>query len=154
MKLTSTIISLVALFSFASAGDVFTINYDVRFDNGQSLLSTLACSDALLKIDKRYLTFESLPNFPFIGAFQDVNIGGPNNAACGSCWEIIFNQNKPPIYVLAIDKTNNGFHISLEAMNTLTNGRAQEYTSPSLEAKVVPGEILCDARVNHAEVRD
>jgi hypothetical protein len=126
MKLTSTIISLVALFSFASAIGV-NITYDERFDHRANPLSTVVCSDVLLKINPQFTTFGSLPKFPLIGASESKDIGGPNSAACGSCWELTFDPAWLPIYVLAIDRAKDGFQLSLEAMNDLTNGHTTQY---------------------------
>jgi len=120
MKLTSTIVSLVALFSVASAVNV---RFDTAYDNSQASLSTVACSDgANGLLTKKFTTFGSLPSFPNIGAAQAV--GGWNSTACGSCWQISFGGQS--INVIAVDHAGDGFNLSLEAMNTLTNGRAEE----------------------------
>ncbi|KAI9433900.1 Cerato-platanin [Lactarius indigo] len=103
MKLTSTLTSLVALFSVASAVNV---RYDTTYDNPQGSLST----------------FGSLPSFPNIGAAQAV--AGWNSTACGSCWKISFGGKS--INVIAVDHAGDGFNLSLEAMDTLTNGQAQQ----------------------------
>ncbi|KAI9452945.1 Cerato-platanin [Lactarius psammicola] len=108
MKLISTIIPLVALFSVASAVNV---RYDTAYDNSQASLST------------GFTTFGSLPSFPNIGAAQA--IGGWNSTACGSCWKISFGGQS--INVIAVDHAGDGFNLSLEAMDTLTNGRAKEF---------------------------
>ena len=120
MKLTSTIISLVALFSVASAVNV---RFDTAYDNSQGSLSTVACSDgANGLLTKGFTTFGSLPSFPNIGAAQAV--GGWNSTACGTCWQISFGGKS--INAIAVDHADDGFNLSLEAMNTLTNGHAQE----------------------------
>jgi hypothetical protein len=114
------IISLVALFSVASAIDV---RYDTAYDNSQSSLDTVACSDgANGLLTKDFTTFGSLPSFPNIGAAQAV--GGWNSPACGSCWQISFGGKS--INVTAVDHAGDGFNLSLEAMNTLTNGQAEQ----------------------------
>ena len=118
MKLISTITSLVALFSVASAIDV---RYDTTYDNSQGSLSTVSCSDgANGLLTKGYTTFGSLPSFPNIGAAQAVT--GWNSPACGSCWQITYEGET--INVIAVDHADDGFNLSLEAMNTLTNGNA------------------------------
>lgn len=121
MKLTSIIISLVALkFSVASAVNVY---YDTAYDTYGGSLSTVACSDGVNGLlTKGFTTFGSLPSFPNIGAAQAV--GGWNSTACGSCWQISFGGKS--INVTAIDHAGDGFNLSLEAMNTLTNGHAEE----------------------------
>ena len=122
MKLsaTVTIISLVASFSAVLATRV---GYDTVYDNPNGSLSTVACSDGSNgMLTKGYTTFGSLPSFPNIGAAQA--IAGRNSPACGSCWQISYGEKS--IYFIAIDHTNNGFVVSSEAMNTLTNGQAQD----------------------------
>jgi hypothetical protein len=126
MKLTSTIISLVALFSFASAINL-SVGYNDEFNYRDNPLSMVVCADVLSKM-KFTTTFGSLPKFPLIGASQAVK--GPNHEACGSCWEIIFDPALP-IYVLAIDQATGGdaFQLSLQAMDSLTNGHAVQYNT-------------------------
>ncbi len=120
MKLTSTVTPLVALFSVASAVHV---RYDTTYDNPKGSLSTVACSDgANGLLTKGFHTFGSLPSFPNISAAQAV--GDWNSTACGSCWHISFGGKS--INVTAVDHTGDGFNPSLKAMNTLTNGHAEE----------------------------
>jgi hypothetical protein len=121
MKLTSTIISLVALFSVASAVNV---RYDTAYDDPKCSLSTVACyNGANGLLTKGFATFGSLPSFPNIGAAQAV--GGWNCPACGSCWQISYGGYS--INVTAVDHAGDGFNLSLEAMNTLTSGHAEEF---------------------------
>ncbi|KAI9451618.1 Cerato-platanin [Lactarius psammicola] len=121
MKFTLTITPLVALFSVTSAVNVF---YDTRFDNPKGSLATVACSDGPNGLlTKGFTTFRSLPSFPNIGAAQAV--GGWNSSVCGSCWHISFGGKS--INVTAIDHTGDGFNLSLEVMNNLTNGHAEEF---------------------------
>ena len=128
MKLISTITSLVALFSVASAVDV---RYDTTYDNSQGSLSTVACSDgANGLLTKGYTTFGSLPSFPNITAAQAV--AGWNSPACGSCWQITYGGES--INVTAVDHAGDGFNLSLEAMNTLTDGNAVEFGVVSAQA--------------------
>ena len=118
MKLISIIISLVALFSVASATD---IRYDTTYDNAQGSLSTVACSNgANGLITKGYTTFGSLPSYPNLTAAQA--IAGWNSPACGSCWQITYGDVS--VNVTAIDHAGDGFNLSLEAMNSLTGGNA------------------------------
>lgn len=46
-----------------------------------------------------------------------------NKTQCGSCWTLTYNGNS--INVLAIDHTDTGFNLALEAMNGLTNNQAE-----------------------------
>jgi hypothetical protein len=119
MKLSATVISLVASFSVVSA---VSVGYDSVYDNSQNSLSTVACSDgANGMLTKGFTTFGSLPSFPNIGAAQAV--AGWNSSACGSCWQLSYGQKS--ITITAIDHSDNGYVVSLEAMNFLTNGQAQ-----------------------------
>ncbi|KAI9441656.1 hypothetical protein H4582DRAFT_1934041, partial [Lactarius indigo] len=60
----------------------------------------------------RFPTFGSLPSFPGIGAAEAV--GHWNSTLCGSCWELTF-----------------------EAMNILTNGKAQQLGAVNAQSKHV-----------------
>ena len=120
MKFSLTVISLVTFFSVVSAVDV---RYDTAYDNSKGSLSTVTCSDgANGLLTKGFATFGSLPSFPNIGAAQVV--GGWNSTACGTCWQITYEGKS--INITAIDTGDDGFNLSLEAMNTLTNGHAKE----------------------------
>ena len=128
MKLISTIIPLVALFSAVSATDV---RYDTTYDNAQGSLSTVACSDgANGLLTKGYTTFGSLPSYPNITAAQA--IAGWNSTSCGSCWQITYGDVS--VNVLAIDHAADGFVLSLEAMNSLTGGNAVQFGTVDAQA--------------------
>ncbi len=121
MKLYSSVISLVAFFSVASA---VKIQYDTVYDNSEASLSSVTCSDgANGLLTKGYTTFGSLPSFPHVSAAKAV--GGWNSKACGSCWRITY-QGKS-VNVTAIDTAGDGFNPSLETLNTLTNGHGVEF---------------------------
>ena len=118
MKFSSTILSLAALFSIASAD---TVRYNSFYDNPSTSLDDVACSNGpngLLTAGFNRLS--DLPTFPDIGGVFAV--GSWNSPECGSCWKLSFKGNS--ILVTAIDTVSDGFDISLEAMNTLTGGCA------------------------------
>jgi hypothetical protein len=120
MKLTSTIISLAALFSVAVA-DTQPVRFNDFYDNGSTSLNNVACSNgANGLVTKGFTTFGSLPSFPNIGGVYAV--GAWNSPDCGSCWELTYGGNI--IYVTAIDTVGSGFDLSKQAVNTLTNGLA------------------------------
>ena len=113
--------SLVALAALISSAFAVTVSYDQTYDNRSGSLTTVACSDGPNGlITKGFSTFGSLPHFPNIGGAAAV--GGWNSAQCGSCWQLTYNGKS--INVLAVDHTDSGFNIALEAMNTLTNNQA------------------------------
>ncbi|KAH9067617.1 immunomodulatory protein [Lactarius vividus] len=131
MKLTSTIISLAALFSVASADNV---RFNTFYDNPQTSLNNVACSNGNNGlVTKGFPTFGSLPSFPGIGAAKAV--GAWNSPLCGSCWKLTFEGNS--IFITAIDTVGDGFDISLAAMNILTNGQAQKLDVVNAQATQV-----------------
>ena len=135
MKLTSTIISLAALFSVASA-DTRVVRFNTFYDNGSTSMNNVACSNGPNGlVTKGFPTFGSLPHFPNIGAVYAV--GAWNSPDCGSCWELTYAGTGNTIYVTAIDTVGNGYDISLKAMNTLTNGQAQQLDSINVESTQV-----------------
>ena len=135
MKFTSTILSLVALFSVASAD---TVRYNTIYDNPSTSMNDVACSNGPNGLVSRFPTFGSMPTFPGIGGVFAV--GGWNSPECGSCWKLSFKGNS--ILVTAIDTISDGFDISLKAMNELTGGCAAVLDSIDAVATQVP-RIQC-----------
>ncbi|KAI0258612.1 Cerato-platanin [Gloeopeniophorella convolvens] len=131
MKFTSAIVALAA---FVSAAAATNIRYDETYDNPSGSLATVSCSNgANGLLTKGFTDFQSLPSFPNIGAAQA--IAGFNSPACGSCWQITYKGKS--IFVTAIDHAGDGFNLSLEAMNTLTDGNAVELGVVDATAKQV-----------------
>ena len=122
MKLTSTIISLVALFSFASAGNVIDAYYNNKYDNKENSISSITCYQSL---HATYKHLGDLPNYPYIGGYKD-------GTDCGTCWEIKYGTIGS-IYVLSVDNSNKGFQLSVNAMNKLTNGHGTQYVSIAVQ---------------------
>ncbi|KAI0806851.1 Cerato-platanin [Fomes fomentarius] len=119
MQLTRIVFALAALASSALA---VTVSYDETYDNKAGSLTTVACSDGENGlIHKGFDTFGSLPQFPNIGGAAAVE--GWNSEQCGSCWQLTYKGKS--INVLAVDHTDAGFNIALEAMNTLTNNQGK-----------------------------
>ncbi|KAG6836590.1 hypothetical protein H0H93_006333 [Arthromyces matolae] len=89
-----------------------------------------------------FSTFGSLPKFPNIGGAAAVE--GWNSDNCGTCWNLTYTNPKgvsKSIAVLAIDHTDSGFNIALEAMNVLTSNQATflgrvDVTSKQVDASV------------------
>jgi hypothetical protein len=130
MKFTSTIISLAALFSVASAE---IVRYNTIYDNPTTSMNIVACSNGDNGLVTRFPTFGDLPTFPSAGGVFAVS--GWNSPECGSCWRLRYKGNS--IYVTAIDMISDGFDISLEAMNLLTNNQAQALDSIDAHARQV-----------------
>ncbi|KAI0781446.1 Cerato-platanin [Trametes elegans] len=113
----------LAALAFVPAALGVTVSYDQSYDNGSGDLATVACSDGSHGLlTKGFSTFGSLPQFPNIGGAAA--IGSWNSDQCGTCWQLTYNGKS--INVLAIDHTDEGFNIALRAMNTLTNGQAEQ----------------------------
>ncbi|KAI0081418.1 Cerato-platanin [Panus rudis PR-1116 ss-1] len=113
---------IAALSFFASSAVGVTVSYDRTYDNKSGSLATVACSDGPNGLlTKGYTTFGSLKNFPNIGGAAAV--ASWNSPACGTCWQLTYNGKN--INVLAVDHTDDGFNLSFEAMDTLTNGQAE-----------------------------
>ena len=135
--ITSTILSLAALFSVASAGptpSTYTVRYNTFYDSALTSLNDVACSNGDNGlVTKGYSSFVSLPSYPFVGGVFAVE--NWNSPECGSCWELTYEGST--IYVTAIDTNSDGFDISLAAMTVLTKGQAQQLDSISVQANEV-----------------
>jgi hypothetical protein len=79
------------------------------------------CTETALQHIPPFTTFGSLPTFPNISAADA--IAGWNSPQCGTCWKITYKGKS--VTVIAIDHAD-GFNLSLEALNKLTNGQAEQ----------------------------
>lgn len=120
MQFISTIVAMMTLF----IASVFatTVSYDNTYDNASGSLATVACSDGSHGLMNRFPTFGSLPTFPNIGGASVV--AGWNDANCGTCWELTYSGTGRSINVLVIDHAEDGFNLSQEALDNLTDGQA------------------------------
>ena len=121
MKLPSTIIVLMALFSFASAASKYItvrVGFNYTLDSSDTLLSTVTCFDAL-KSKGYNTTFDSLPSFPNIGSYSAVK--NSHSTKCGSCWELTYDPSKPSTYIYVIDTAEDDFQVSQESMASVAN---------------------------------
>ncbi|KZT24022.1 Cerato-platanin [Neolentinus lepideus HHB14362 ss-1] len=111
----------IALATLISSATAVTVSYDTTYDNSGQSLSTISCSDGSNGLLMQgFTTFRFLPDLPYIGGAAAV--AGWNSPNYGMCWQLTYNGET--IMVLAIDHADNGINVSLEAMNTLTNGQA------------------------------
>ncbi|PGH11141.1 hypothetical protein AJ80_07243 [Polytolypa hystricis UAMH7299] len=134
--LTLVLLSTSSLLTNAQSTTV-SVSYDENYDSSDLSLAVVACSDGSNGlIHKGYDTAGSLPPFPNIGAFYTVeNWNSPN---CGKCYQITFNENGNQIYALAVDKAGAGsVNLSKTAMNTLTDGLAEQIGRVDMEAEEV-----------------
>lgn len=120
VNLATSVLSALSLVVIVSG---ITVSYDNSYDKSTTPLNQVACSDGSNGfLTKDYTTYGSLRNFPNIGGAAAVSTW--NSAACGTCWELTY-KNKS-MNVLAIDHADEGFNISEEGMNHLTNGKAEQ----------------------------
>ena len=116
--------SLVPAFVFVGVALAQTqrAGFDTVYDNPNGDMNTVSCSTGLNGLSSRFPTFGSLPTFPNIGGSSA--IAGFGSAECGSCWQITFPTTNNTIIVTAIDHAGDGFNLSQEALDALTNGNA------------------------------
>lgn len=102
------------------AGSAFALTekatYDPVYDNPANSLNIVSCSNLV----SQFPTFGSVPTFPNIGgAFVVTGFASPG---CGTCWKL--SANGSTIYFTAIDHAGDGFNLSEESLNVLTDGQA------------------------------
>lgn len=118
--------SLLAALLLAGAMPVFAqtqrAGFDRTYDNRAGDMNTVSCSTGFTGLASRFPTFGSLPTFPNIGGSSA--IAGFGSAECGSCWQLTFPTTNKTILVTAIDHAGDGFNLSQEALDALTNGNA------------------------------
>ncbi|KAI0637625.1 immunomodulatory protein [Trametes polyzona] len=121
MQFKTLSLSALALF-FVPASLAVTVSYDMTYDNPAFDLGVTACSDGPNGLQtKGFTNLGSLPQFPNVGGAAA--IAAWNSPNCGSCWQLTYNGKS--INVLAVDHTDDGFNLSLEALNTLTDGQGE-----------------------------
>ncbi|TCD67990.1 hypothetical protein EIP91_011659 [Steccherinum ochraceum] len=114
---------LATLLVLAAPALAIRVSWDSVYDNKANSLDIVACSDGINGLEHLgYKTFGSLKNFPNIGGASA--IPGWNSANCGTCWQLTYNGRT--INVLAIDHADDGFNLSKEAMDKLTNNQAEQ----------------------------
>jgi len=120
----SSLIVLATLALPAFAQTYVSVAYDTTYDNSAQSMDTVACSNGVYGLASAYPTFGSVPNFPYIGGAPAIT--GWDSPSCGTCWELTYSAGNidETIYITAIDVGSDGFVLSEEAMNTLTNGNA------------------------------
>ncbi|KAI2632733.1 eliciting plant response-like protein [Xylaria nigripes] len=111
------------LLSLTAAASAVTVAYDQGYDDPNRSMTLVACSDGVNGLITRYgwQTQGAIPSFFNIGGAQAVEGWGSVN--CGTCWQLSYGGKS--VNILAVDHSNAGFTIALEAMNTLTNGQAE-----------------------------
>ncbi|THH07956.1 hypothetical protein EW145_g3023 [Phellinidium pouzarii] len=97
-------------------------SFDNTYDNAAGSMLTVACSTGATGLAGRFPTFGDVPTFPNIGGASA--IAGFGSANCGTCWKLTFAGTGVSILVTAIDHAGDGFNLSQEALDTLTDGNA------------------------------
>jgi len=97
------------------------LQYDTIYDNPDLSTSVIACSNGDNGLaTKGYDTIGELPSYPRVGGAP---FAGWNSPDCGSCWRLTYKGRN--LTVMAIDRSY-GWNLSLQAMNDLTDGHAEE----------------------------
>ncbi|MEV0323070.1 hypothetical protein ACIBKX_33900 [Streptomyces sp. NPDC050658] len=123
--------------SAASAGTAVqkTVGFDVMYDNPGTSFRYLACSDGSNGfITRGYETLGEVESFPNVVAIDE--IAGWNSSYCGATVRISYGGRT--ITAVAVDHADNGALLSKAAMNTLTNGRADELGTVKATVEVTP----------------
>ena len=115
----TTLMTMMTMF-IIPAVDAFTtsVSYDTIYDNDAVSSSSVACSNKLFSVG--FPSFGTIPTFPNIGGSSVVT--GFNAPQCVTCWKLTLSKNS--VFVIVIDTAGEGFNLSEEAMNTLTDGQA------------------------------
>ncbi|KAH7921312.1 Cerato-platanin [Leucogyrophana mollusca] len=137
----AAIATLAALTIPALATTQYTVSYDPIYDVGSTSLDEVACSDGANGLESDgYTNFQSIPNFPNIGGAPQIT--GWNSEYCGTCWMLSYTTKgkTTSINITAVDvgdQAREGFNLSLEAMNKLTGGKAEDLGRVSVTATQV-----------------
>jgi len=135
MKFFAALAALCAV-AFASPS---TLSWDDVYDDSGASLAIVACSDGTNGLLTRgFTTFGSLTNFPNIGGVPAIT--GFNSASCGTCWKVTYTNSQgvqKSINVLGIDTGAKGFNVAKAAMNTLTNGQADQLGRVDVDAEQI-----------------
>ncbi|KAF4967260.1 hypothetical protein FSARC_5172 [Fusarium sarcochroum] len=110
--------------------------YSTVYDETSTPISKLSCyrEDGSLVPDFGYPEGNTLSSIsPRIMGIDTIN--GPDSSACGSCWMIEYENESRPY--LAVDGAKSGIALSLEGMNSLTGGKAEELGTIEVKAKRV-----------------
>ncbi|KAK7037546.1 hypothetical protein VNI00_011038 [Paramarasmius palmivorus] len=114
--------------AFTSSAIAINLAWDTNYDSPNASLTTVACSNGDNGLITRFnfSTFSDLPTFPFIGAAP--NIAGFNSPNCGTCFLLNFTNSTGThsIHFTGIDVGVNSFVTGQNALNSLTNGQAEQ----------------------------
>jgi len=109
--------------------------FDTTFDNPTGSLNNVACSNGVNGLVSRFPTFNTIPNYPYIGGAFDVAWNSPN---CGGCWSIANPANGATIYMTAVDTAGAGFNMATTAFKALNGGQIGQGVLDVVATKVAP----------------
>ncbi|GJC80618.1 protein Snodprot1 [Colletotrichum liriopes] len=106
-----------------------SLTYDTIYDEGKRSLSEVACWNpnvpGLFREANDWLVQENVAP----GILAMPTITGWDDGDCLSCWEVRWEEGERSRVLLAVDGSQKGFVTSLERMNSLTNGQAEDFQS-------------------------
>ncbi|KAF7195901.1 Protein SnodProt1 [Pseudocercospora fuligena] len=119
------ITTIGALFTLAAAASAEAVSWDANYDDANRAMTSVSCSDGVNSLITKHgwQTQGAVPGFPNIGGAVD--IAGWNSASCGQCFKVTYNGKS--IHIVGIDRAGAGINMSKAAMNTLTNGNAEQF---------------------------
>jgi len=131
-------VSIIALLVTPFAASAERVSWDSVYDNGEGSLATVACSDGPNGLlTKGYDVFGDLSTFPNIGGSSVVP--GWNSPNCGTCWNITYQGRT--ITVTVVDHADEGYNLSKEAMDALTNVQADSFGVIDATSVQVPNSL-------------
>lgn len=137
MKITYTypLITLSLSSSALSAKSKSTATFDTTYDDPSLSLSTVTCSDGEHGlVTQNYKTISDLPTRNVGGS---PTVKGWNDANCGACYALTYNNSQKAVNVLAIDSAAGQFNVALSVLNQLTGGNAEDFGSVDVEYELV-----------------
>nr|AGL40517.1 cerato-platanin 5 [Crinipellis campanella] len=134
------LLSLSASLSLVSAAVAVNLGWDNAYDGPSTSLDTVACSNGENGLETRFgfSNLSQIPTFPFVGGAPDIS--GFNSPACATCWELTYTNSTgiaQTVHFTAIDAGGDDFVTGEGALNSLTNGQAEQLGIIPVTATVV-----------------
>lgn len=97
------------------------VTYNAIYDKSSRPLSEVACWNKKTGSIGDFFEWKTRGNIPANVLAMDT-ITNPTSTGCLSCWELTYNERTA--LFLGIDGADSGFVVSLQGMNSITNGKA------------------------------